>query len=125
MKTRNKILARVLRRQSTHAERILWRHLRNRRLEGVKFRRQPCFGPYILDFYCAEKKINIEIDGGQHDFPEQREKDEARETFLKKEGVRSVRFWNSEVREAIEGVLGKIREKLLEDRAPHPGPLPR
>jgi very-short-patch-repair endonuclease len=64
----NKLLAhaRALRRESTDAERMLWRHLRARQLAGFKFRRQEVIGPYIVDFVCFDARLIIEIDGGQH-----------------------------------------------------------
>ncbi len=105
-------LARVLRRQMTSAEKVLWFKLRNRKSAGAKFRRQQPFGPYVLDFYCAEHKLNLELDGGQHDLPEQREHDRQREAFLQQEGVTTLRFWNSQIRKNLEGVLLKIRLTL-------------
>lgn len=124
MRARNKSLARSLRREATWAEKRLWYHLRTRKLRGKKFRRQQTFGPYVLDFYCVENKLNIEIDGGQHDVPENREYDMRRSAFLGKEGVRTLRFWNSQVRENLEGVLARIRMEV-ENSAPHPDPLPQ
>ena len=105
-------LARVLRRQMTSAEKALWFKLRNRKTAGAKFRRQQPFGPYVLDFYSAEHKLNIELDGGQHDAPEQREHDLHREEFLAQAGVTTLRFWNSRIRDNLEGVLMKIRLTL-------------
>ena len=102
-------LARALRQEMTSAEKVLWFKLRNRKSAGAKFRRQQPFGPYVLDFYCAEHKLNIELDGGQHDLPEQREHDRRRAEFLAGEGVTTLRFWNSQIRKNLEGVLQKIR----------------
>jgi very-short-patch-repair endonuclease len=122
MKTQKKDQARLLRHEATATERLLWKELRNRKLAGAKFRRQQCLGPYILDFYCADKKLCIELDGGQHDTPERRHRDEIRSAFLEREGIRTVRFWNSQVREDIENVLRRIRAELV---APSPCPSPR
>jgi very-short-patch-repair endonuclease len=76
----------------------------------------------VLDFYCAAAKLCVEVDGGQHDVPEHRQHDEERTAFLRREGIRTVRFWNSQIRENLEGVLERIRMELR--AAPHPSPLP-
>lgn len=112
VRSENKLLARVLRRDMTSTERKLWHHLRNRKMGGAKFRRQQPFGPYVLDFYCAEHRLNIEVDGGQHDFPGKRAYDERRTDFLVDKGILTMRFWNGQVRDDIENVLNKIRDKL-------------
>ena len=116
----NKEMSRRLRREATSTEKELWRHLRNRKVAGLKFRRQQCFGPYVLDFYCAEEKLNIEIDGGQHDLPERREHDARRTALLEAEGIRTLRFWNSEIRENLPGVLYRIKKELGLDDVPSP-----
>ncbi len=92
-----------LRSNSTDAERNLWAHIRNRRLEGWKFRRQLPVGQYIVDFACPELRLIIEIDGGQH--AEQIHYDLGRTKFLQTKGYRVVRFWNNEVPGNIEAVL--------------------
>ncbi len=92
-----------LRSNSTDAERNLWAHIRNRRLEGWKFRRQLPVGQYIVDFACPELRLIIEIDGGQH--AEQIHDDLGRTKFLQTKGYRVVRFWNNEVPGNIEAVL--------------------
>ena len=120
MQTQNKALARRLRHDSTGVEKEFWRRLRNRKLAGLKFRRQQCFGRYVLDFYCAEKKLNVELDGGQHDEPDQREHDEQRAAFLERNGIRTVRFWNSQIRENIEGVLWRIAKEAGIEEPPSP-----
>ena len=102
--------ARRLRRDSTDAERTLWLQLRDRRLEGWKFRRQVSIDPYIVDFLCLDAKLVIEVDGGQHD--ENRAKDEVRTRFLEGFGLRVIRFWNNEVLGNLEGVLERILIEL-------------
>jgi very-short-patch-repair endonuclease len=87
-----------LRREMTDAERIVWEHLRNRQLEGFKFRRQASIGFYVVDFLCAERRLIVEIDGGQHSA----ERDRARSQYLE------VRFWNHEVCHTLDGVLQTI-----------------
>ena len=95
--------AKQLRSNSTDAERNLWAHIRNRHLEGWKFRRQLPVGPYIVDFACPELRLIIEIDGGQH--AEQIHYDLGRTRFLQSKGYQVVRYWNNEVLGNIEGVL--------------------
>lgn len=109
-------LAQKLRRNQTEAEKKIWSLLRNSQA-GYKFRRQFPIDPYIVDFICVDKKLVIEIDGGQHT----EEKDQARDAFLKAKGYRILRFWNNEVLDNNEGVAQVIREALA---SPHPGPLP-
>ena len=105
-------LARGLRRQQTPAERVLWNRLRNLQLEGTKFRRQQPIGDYILDFVNLESKLVVEIDGGQHNHKQIREKDEQRTKWLESEGYRILRFWNNDVLTNIEGVCLLIQEAL-------------
>ena len=104
--------ARRLRRESTEAEKRLWNKLRARQLLGAKFRRQAPIGPYIVDFVCFERKLVIEIDGGQHAEHDQRAYDEERTKWLKSQGFRVLRFWNNEVLGNLEGVLTRIAEVL-------------
>ena len=103
-------IARMLRQRSTEAERVLWRKLRGRQLEGYKFRRQQLVGPYIVDFVNFEKGIIIELDGGQH--ATDRESDTEREAWLRGEGFQIIRFWNNDVFQNLEGVLEAIRRNL-------------
>jgi len=91
---------------------------------GVKFRRQHPFGPYVLDFFCAEMNLAVELDGGQHDLLERREHDSRRAAFLSRLGVNVLRFWNSEVRNGIGVVLAKVR-KAIEEKPLTPALSPR
>ena len=95
--------AKALRRQSTDAELLLWRHLRGRRLEGYKFRRQVVIEPYIVDLACVEAKLIIEADGGQHDG--QRNYDAERSARLAAMGYRVGRFWDHEVLNETRSVV--------------------
>lgn len=106
-------IARRLRKNATDAERILWGKLRNKQLTGVKFRRQQPIGGYIVDFVTFERKVVVELDGGHHKAQGQKEKDEARNLWLRRQGYEVIRFWDNEVFENLEGVLETIREKLL------------
>jgi very-short-patch-repair endonuclease len=100
--------ARQLRKESTPSERILWRHLRNRQLANYKFRRQHEIGRYILDFYCPDKRLSVELDGGGHNYLGNRCRDEKRTTFLANQGVIVLRFWNNQVQENVSDVLQAI-----------------
>jgi very-short-patch-repair endonuclease len=102
-------LERGLRRQATDAETKLWLALRDRRLDGFKFVRQEAIGSYIVDFVCREKKLVIEVDGGQHaDSP----RDQARDAALSADGYHVLRFWNSDILTNEEGVLTVILAEL-------------
>ena len=104
--------ARDLRQKFTDAEKALWMKLRNRQVEAVKFRRQQPIGSYIVDFVSFERKLIIEIDGGQHNEEMTKERDEERAMRLEERGYRVMRFWNNEVLTNAEGVLERIREAL-------------
>ena len=119
MKRQNVALARGLRRRMTDAERVLWRHLRGRRFERWKFRRQHQLSNYIVDFVCLAAGIVIELDGGQH--LENAGNDEKRTAILEASGFRVIRFWNDDVLLRTEAVLDEISTAL---NPPHPGPLP-
>ncbi|PVV82891.1 endonuclease domain-containing protein [Dehalogenimonas alkenigignens] len=114
-----KNLGRALRRRGTPAERVLWLKLRNRQMSGYKFRRQQTIGSYIVDFVCFEKKLIIEIDGGQHSQDEIIDRDEIRTNWLNRQGFCVIRFWNNEVLENLEGVVMTIRQALA-NIAPSP-----
>ncbi|MGB0955292.1 MAG: endonuclease domain-containing protein [Panacagrimonas sp.] len=111
--------ARGLRQSQTEAEKRLWSRLRNRQLEGFKFRRQIPLGPYIADFACPDRKLIVELDGGQH--ATQMATDEQRTQALEREGYRVMRFWNDQLLLETDAVLEVIRLALL---TPHPNPLP-
>ena len=107
--------ARQLRRNRTLAERVLWRQLRHRQCRGCKFRFQHAIPPYVVDFVCLERRLIVEVDGGQHSL----ERDAARTAFLEARGFRILRFWNNEVLENLEGVFEAI-EKALCQISPSP-----
>jgi very-short-patch-repair endonuclease len=102
--------ANELRNNPTEAERFLWQHLRRRQLGGHKFRRQQPPGDYIVDFVCFEKRLVVEVDGGQHS--SQLAYDEQRTTWLEQQGFRVLRFWNHEVLQGIEAVKEAIWQAL-------------
>ena len=105
-----------LRRAMTLPERILWRELRNHHL-GYKFRRQAPYGPFILDFLCYEKRLVIEVDGGQHDGSAT---DATRDAWLRKKGFRVLRVWNNDVLGNPEGVAAVILAACIEGAAASP-----
>jgi very-short-patch-repair endonuclease len=106
--------SRRLRRDSTEAERRLWSVLRNGQMNGLKFRRQVEIDGYIVDFLCPERRVIIEVDGGQHT----PERDARRTAFLESQGFRLIRFWNDDVLENLDGVWAMIEEAL--SAPPHP-----
>lgn len=103
-------LSRNLRKDNNPWETTLWQYLRGKRFNGLKFKRQVPIGNYIVDFCCDEKKLVIELDGGQHNESEFQFRDLKRENYLKKEGYTVLRFWNNEIDQDIEGVLEKISQ---------------
>jgi very-short-patch-repair endonuclease len=107
-------IARLLRKRSTRSEQILWRLLRNRRFEGYKFRRQHPEGPHILDFYCPEARLDIELDGHQHGQPLGRRVDACRDTWLQERGIRVLRFSNRDLLCKRQMVLENIWQTLQE-----------
>jgi len=98
--------ARLLREDQTDVERRLWYAVRDRQIDGAKFRRQMPVGPYIADFACPSRRLIVELDGGQH--ADARARDEARTRFLASQGYRVLRFWNNEMTDNLEGVLAAI-----------------
>lgn len=102
--------SRELRQVETEAEKVLWEWLRNKKLNGLKFRRQHPLSSYIADFYCHEKKLVIELDGAIHETKENMDYDKTRTQQLNEEGIIVVRFRNEEVMNDIEAVIKKIRE---------------
>jgi very-short-patch-repair endonuclease len=116
-------LQRSLRSSMTDAERKLWGALRLRQFEGYKFRRQHPYDRFILDFVCIEKRIVIEVDGGQH--TENRLLDGERTAFLEKAGFRVLRSWNHEVLTQHDAVKASIWQELQSNSTPsppHPSP---
>ena len=107
--------AQELRNNPTQAEKELWSILRSECM-GVKFRRQAVIGRYIVDFVCYERKLVIEVDGGQH---YQNQKDVRRDVWLKSEGFIVLRFWNNDVLGNLDGVYQKIEDAL---KSPLPDP---
>lgn len=106
------IKARNLRKNMTEQERKLWQFLRKKSIDGLKFRRQYPIGNYIVDFICNEKKLIIEVDGGQHNEAQNIAYDKERTEFLENKGYKVIRFWNSDIDNNIEGVYQEILKNL-------------
>ena len=103
-------IARQLRANQTDAETVFWNRIRNRQLDGYKFVRQQLIIGYICDFVCRERRLIIELDGGQHN---ESATDAIRDRRLTEEGYRVLRFWNNDVLGNIEGVLITVQTELL------------
>jgi very-short-patch-repair endonuclease len=101
-----------LRHAETSAEGMLWKRLRDRQSDGTKWYRQYSVDAYVLDFYCPEHRIAIELDGGQHAQTDVKAQDEERQRYLESHDIRVLRFWNREVIENLEGVIEKISRAI-------------
>jgi len=111
----------------TDAEVILWQRLRNRQLDGFKFRRQWSLGPFIVDFYCPNRHLAIEVDGEAHNLGDRPAEDKRRDNFLRANGLRVVRFSAGDVLHNLEAVVRTIlAEASNQLPLPHPsgGPPP-
>src|ERR1044072_7537630 len=106
---------RRLRQNMTDAERLMWSQLRNRRLAGFKFKRQWSIASYVVDFCCIERRLVVEIDGGQHT----PNRDLPRTQVLNELGYRVLRYWNNDLLGNLHGVLTSLLLELETD--PHPG----
>jgi len=113
--------SRRMRRQPTKSEDLLWQALRKRQLARLKFRRQHPIGPAILDFYCHEKRLAVEVDGGVHQENDVKEHDQARQELIELYGVRFYRCKAEEVENNLEDVLESILEAAREDTSPPGG----
>jgi very-short-patch-repair endonuclease len=103
-----------LRRDATKAEKKLWYLLQRGQMAGLSFRRQHPLGKYIIDFYCSQLKLAIEVDGGQHNEHAHQANDERRSHWLRGKGVTVLRFWNNDVLQNIEGVWDEIERTASE-----------
>ena len=112
-----KILRKELRSHATPAEAVLWKMLKGRNADGMKFRRQQGIGPYVLDFYCPELRLCVELDGSSHDY--KYEYDEQRTEFLQNQGIRVLRFSNEQVWQGLDFVVDEIVRvgRLIKDDA--------
>ena len=104
------ILRKELRNNSTSAEAILWMRLKGKQVEGLKFRRQYGVGAYVVDFYCPELRLAIELDGGVHEAAMGCERDEVRARYIEQSNIKIIRFRNEAVFNNLEGFVGEIVE---------------
>ena len=102
-------LRRELRKHLTPAEAKLWTHIKSSQLDGRKFRRQHSVGRYILDFYCPQERLGVELDGEVHSFVSAQERDLERDSFLNAQGIKVLRFENKVVFQDVEAVLIEIQ----------------
>ncbi len=109
-------IAANLRKNMTPAEKALWEQLRNRQLMGYRFRRQHPIFEFVVDFFCYEAMLVIEVDGGVHEDCCQLERDGERTNILKRLGIKELRFRNEEVMHNVEGVLNRIEHELMQPR---------
>jgi very-short-patch-repair endonuclease len=114
-----------MRREMPLPEVILWQLLRGGKVDGLRFRRQHPVGPFVLDFYCAERKLAIEVDGLAHDNAERFEQDERRTMWLNNQGIQVIRFMASDILDpvALEAVVVTIRENVAPSTS-YAGPPP-
>lgn len=121
-RTSEKAKRRQLRKDQTYAEKIIWMHLRNRKMLGYKFRRQYSVDKYVIDFYCPELKLAIESDGSVHDLPEQKTYDRKRQEYLENFGIKFVRIKNEELfgnpNKAFEKIEMEIKKLELLKKLP-------
>ena len=110
-KESTKIKRRILKRDMTSEEKMLWKVIRRDSLE-VRFRRQFGIGEYIVDFYCSKLKLVIELDGEPHCSKDGLEYDKIREEYMKTLGIKTVRFKNKEIRDNLIGIIKKIKEYI-------------
>ena len=115
-----KTKSRELRSNSTDAERLLWLQLRRRQLAGFRFRRQHPIGDFIADFVCLERRLVVEVDGGQHQTNEAY--DTRRSEQMGKSGFKVVRFWNNQVFQELEAVKETILKELTDNQHRQPPP---
>ena len=106
--------ARQLRKReiTTEAEKLLWYYIKNKQIDNFKFRRQVAIGNYIVDFLCSEKKLIIELDGGQHNYDNNMAYDSNRTSFLERLGYRVIRFWDNDIFKNMNDVLQTIYIEL-------------
>ncbi len=110
MKEVKKVFARQLRKEQTKAEKIVWEQIRNRKFRGLKFRRQHVIEGFVLDFYCPEVRLGIEVDGGVH--LKRKDYDELRQEAIESEGITIVRITNKELLNRKRSILEKLKNTI-------------
>ena len=103
----------LLRKGQTYTEKIVWMQLRNRQILAYKFRRQYSVDHFVIDFYCPELKLAVELDGNVHEIPEQRDYDRARQKYLEKFGIKFIRITNEEFLGNPNKAFSKIEKRII------------
>jgi very-short-patch-repair endonuclease len=103
---------RKLRKEETYVEKIVWLHLRDRQILGYKFRRQYSVDNFVIDFYCPELKLAIELDGDVHEIPEQKDYDKVRQKYLETFGIKFIRIKNEDFLSNPNKAFNKIEKKI-------------
>ena len=116
----NRELMRQLRTEMTNAETRLWAKIRAKQIQSLRFRRQHGIGPYIVDFYCSERSLVIEVDGDIHADQNQIVRDRQREVYLTMLGLEVIRYCNDDILNNLEGVLEDLSKRLLRNYLPSP-----
>ena len=109
---------RQLRKHMPSAEVMLWMRLRAKQLLGQKFRRQYSVGPFIIDFYCIDARLAVELDGDSHFTPEAKLKDAERDRYIRSFGIRVLRFTNTDIYENMDGVIEAIAQTIRDCQSP-------
>lgn len=107
-----KYTRKILRRQMPIPEHLLWDKLKNKKLDGHKFRRQFSIGLYIVDFYCPKKKLAIELDGDSHFTKEAIQHDKYRQKMIEALDIKVIRFTNTEIYKNLDKVVEEIKRQL-------------
>jgi very-short-patch-repair endonuclease len=118
MKEKKKIFARRLRKEQTKTEKMVWELIRNRKIMGLKFRRQQVIEGFVVDFYCNDLRLGIEIDGGIHS--KQQDYDRLRQEILESESIRIIRITNEEIEADNKLIIKKIKQLLIQHNLPLP-----
>ncbi len=125
-KSEHKGTRRLLRRDSTFSEDLIWRRVRNSQIAGVRFRRQYSIDSFVLDFYAPQIRLAIELDGASHEFENAKSRDDWRQKIIEGYNIRFIRFTDTQVTNRVDDVLGEIERvvrELLMSEEPHPNPL--
>lgn len=118
MKEKKKLFARYLRIEQTNAEKVVWELLRNRKFKGVKFRRQHVIEGFVVDFYCHELKLGIEIDGSIH--LKRKDYDRIRQEIIESKNIKILRITNKDIKEKKRSILDRINKAMAGSASPSP-----
>ena len=111
-RTKEKVTRRRLRQEQTYFEKIVWMYLRNRKMLGCKFRRQYSIDRYVVDFYCPELKLAVEIDGSVHEVEENKQNDRERQSYIESYGIEFLRIKNEELLGNPNKAFERIEQRI-------------